>query len=184
VKNDKTNMKEESSVSESEEERVSGEEIRESDDKEKNEVTNSRDKTRQKRVHKLSLTATEDFSEELRKRGVIYIARVPPRMNPTKIKALLSDFGTVTRVYLVEEDAARRKRRRKATGNATKRYMEGWVEFKDKGIAKHVARSLNNTPISMHKRNVHYGKLACLGVRLKGNCSLSNKLIILVYDVR
>ena len=64
----------------------------------------------------------------------------------------------MTRVYLVEEDAARRKRRRKATGNGAKRYMEGWVEFEDKGIAKHVARSLNNTPISMHKRNVHYGK--------------------------
>jgi ESF2/ABP1 family protein len=161
--------KEESSVSESEEEKVSGKEIRESesDDDEKNEVTNeqneedeSRDKKRRKKVHKLSLTATEDFNEELRKRGVVYVARVPPRMNPTKIKALLSDFGTpVTRVYLVEEDAARRKRRRKATGNATKRYMEGWVEFKDKTIAKHVAQSLNNTPISMHKRNVHYGKL-------------------------
>jgi ESF2/ABP1 family protein len=95
----------------------------------------------------------------LSKRGVVYVARVPPKMNPTKIKSLLSDFGTVTRVYLVEEDAARRKRRRKATGNATKRYMEGWVEFQDKGIAKHVARSLNMTPISMHKRNVHYGTL-------------------------
>jgi ESF2/ABP1 family protein len=152
-------MKVESSVSESENEG------HESDEKEKNELINerneeeqSRDKKRRKKVHRLSLTATEDFNEELRKRGVVYVARVPPRMNPTKIKALLSDFGIVTRVYLVEEDAARRKRRRKATGNATKRYMEGWVEFREKGIAKHVAGSLNNTPISMHKRNVHYGK--------------------------
>jgi ESF2/ABP1 family protein len=37
--------------------------------------------------------------------------------------------------------------------------MEGWVEFENKGIAKHVALSLNNTPISMQKRNVHYGEL-------------------------
>lgn len=110
-----------------------------------------------KKIHKLSLTKTTDFNEKLKKRGVIYVARVPPRMNPSKIKSLLSDFGVVTRVYLVEEDAARRKRRRKATGNGTKRYMEGWVEFENKGIAKHVALSLNNTPISMHKRNVHYG---------------------------
>ena len=127
-------------------------------DEERDHDDNTDEARRQKKVHKLSLTKTEDFNEKLRKRGVIYVARVPPRMNPTKIKALLSDFGTVTRVFLVEEDAARRKRRRKETGNGTKRYMEGWVEFEDKGIAKHVARSLNNTPISMHKRNVHYGE--------------------------
>lgn len=131
------------------------------DDAEKelsNEHHDNKTRRRKKKVHKLSLTKTEDFNEKLKKRGVIYVARVPPRMNPTKIKTLLGDFGVVTRVYLVEEDAARRKRRRKATGNGTKRYMEGWVEFENKGIAKHVARSLNNTPISMHKRNVHYGK--------------------------
>lgn len=127
---------------------------------EKNEANNN-DETRprkKRKIHKLSLSKTENFNETLKKRGVIYVARVPPRMNPTKIKSLLGEFGVVTRVYLVEEDAARRKRRRKATGNGTKRYMEGWVEFQDKSIAKHVARSLNNTPISMQKRNVHYGK--------------------------
>jgi len=144
---------------------VSEEEKGESD-WEKNEDENEHDdettrRRKKKKVHKLSLTKTEDFNEKLKKRGVIYVARVPPRMNPTKIKSLLSDFGVVTRVYLVEEDAARRKRRRKATGNGSKRYMEGWVEFEDKSIAKHVARSLNNTPISMHKRNVHYGKSSC-----------------------
>ena len=120
-------------------------------------VTTTTRHVKRKEIHKLSLTKTTDFNEKLKKRGVIYVARVPPRMNPSKIKSLLSDFGVVTRVYLVEEDAARRKRRRKATGNGTKRYMEGWVEFENKGIAKHVALSLNNTPISMHKRNVHYG---------------------------
>jgi ESF2/ABP1 family protein len=130
-------------------------------DVEKNEANNhndSIDETRprkKRKIHKLFLTKTENFNETLKKRGVIYVARVPPRMNPTKIKSLLGEFGVVTRVYLVEEDAARRKRRRKATGNGTKRYMEGWVEFQDKSIAKHVARSLNNTPISMQKRNVH-----------------------------
>ena len=156
---------EESSGSEPEEE-LSGEEIYESNE-EKNEVNERSEveqeppteKKRRKKVHTLSLTRTEDFNEMLNKRGVIYVARVPPKMNPTKVKSLLSDFGTVTRVYLVEEDAAQRKRRRKLTGNATKRYLEGWVEFEDKGVAKHVARSLNMTPISMHKRNAHYGTL-------------------------
>lgn len=114
---------------------------------------------KKKKVHRLSLTKTVDFNAKLRKRGVLYVARVPPRMTPTKVKSLLSDFGEVTRVYLVEEDAAARKRRRKAGGSGSKRYIEGWIEFADKKIAKHVAASLNNTPISNHKRNIHYGDL-------------------------
>lgn len=114
---------------------------------------------RPKKVHRLSLEKTQDFNETLRRRGVVYVARVPPRMTPTKIKALLSQFGEVTRVYLVEEDKATRKRRRKRTGNGSKRYIEGWVEYASKKVAKHVARSLNTTPISNHKRSVHYGDL-------------------------
>mmetsp|Transcript_41989 Transcript_41989/g.58996 ORF Transcript_41989/g.58996 Transcript_41989/m.58996 type:complete len:180 (+) Transcript_41989:1-540(+) len=80
-------------------------------------------------------------------------------MNPTKLKSLMSEFGQVTRIYLVEEDTTARKRRRKNGGSGSKRYMEGWVEFEKKKVAKHVAINLNNTPISMHKRNVHYGDL-------------------------
>lgn len=111
-----------------------------------------------KKVYKLSLTETENFNEKLKKRGVLYVARIPPRMTPTKIKALLSDFGEVTRVYLVEEDPTVRKRRKKEHGGSGgKRYIEGWVEFANKRKAKHVAMSLNNTQISNQKRNPHYG---------------------------
>ena len=85
--------------------------------------------------------------------------RIPPKMTPTKVKALLSEFGEVTRVYLVEEDASVRKRRKKEFGGSGgKRYIEGWVEFASKRKAKHVAQSLNTTPISIHKRNPHYGE--------------------------
>lgn len=115
---------------------------------------------RPKKIHKLSLTETEDFNKKLKKRGVIYIARVPPRMTPTKIKSLLSDFAEVTRVYLVEEDASVRKRRKKEYGGSGgKRYIEGWIEFASKRKAKHIAASLNLTPISNQKRNPHYGTL-------------------------
>lgn len=116
-------------------------------------------KSKKKKVHKLTLTETENFNEKLKKRGVVYIARIPPRMTPTKVKALLSDFGEVTRVYLVEEDPTVRKRRKKEHGSSGgKRYLEGWVEFSSKKKAKHIAQSLNNTQISNHKRNPHYGK--------------------------
>eukprot|EP00553_Chaetoceros_curvisetus_P012146 CAMPEP_0204634604 /NCGR_PEP_ID=MMETSP0717-20131115/29639_1 /ASSEMBLY_ACC=CAM_ASM_000666 /TAXON_ID=230516 /ORGANISM="Chaetoceros curvisetus" /LENGTH=272 /DNA_ID=CAMNT_0051653095 /DNA_START=17 /DNA_END=835 /DNA_ORIENTATION=- len=119
-------------------------------------------KKKKKKVHKLSMEETKDFNAELRKRGVVYIARIPPRMGPAKMKSLLNEFGTVTRIYLEEEDKAHRKRRQKATGarnGGGKRYAEGWVEYSDKKLAKRIALALNNTPISTHKRSVHYGDL-------------------------
>lgn len=124
-------------------------------------VSSKVDRKKRKKVHTLSLEDTEDFNEKLRKRGVIYISRIPPRMGPTKLKSMLMDFGEVTRIYLEEEDKSARKRRRKASGSNSggKRYKEGWVEFVDKKLAKRLAASLNNTPITNHKRSVHFGDL-------------------------
>lgn len=44
-------------------------------------------------------------------------------------------------------DAAVRKKRKKHGGSGRKLFTEGWIEFKDKCIAKAVAQSLNNTLI-------------------------------------
>ena len=121
------------------------------DDKEEDEVNEKPDsESKPRKVHRLSLTKTQDFNEKLRKRGVVYIARIPPRMTPVKLKQFLGDYN-VTRVYCVEEDAAKRKRRRKLTGNGAKRYTEGWIEFESKKVAKSVAAALNNTRMS-HKK--------------------------------
>jgi len=122
----------------------------------------AKERGKKKKVRKLSLKKTQDFNAKLRRRGVLYIARIPPRMGPAKVKTLLSEFGPVTRVYLVEEDRSARKRRRKLAGGAGaggKRYTEGWVEFEDKKVARLVGERLNNTPITNHKRSVHYGDL-------------------------
>ena len=96
----------------------------EASESEKDNMGDERNEIRRpKKIHKLSLKVTEDFNKKLKKRGVIYIARVPPRMTPSKLKSLLSDFGEVTRIFLVEEDASKRKRRRKEFGNSGgKRY--------------------------------------------------------------
>ena len=117
-----------------------------------------KDKTTQKKkkVRKLKVSATEDFNAKLKKRGVVYISRVPPRMTPSKVKSLLSDFGTITRVYLVEEDKTVRKKRRKAGGSGGKRYTEGWVEFESKKKAKEAGDALNMNRITNHKGSVHY----------------------------
>ena len=111
---------------------------------------------RKKKVRKLKLDATEDFNEKLSKRGIVYLSRVPPRMTPSKVKTLLSDWGEITRIYLVEEDKTHRKKRRKAGGSSGKRYTEGWIEFASKKIAKLVGSSLNMTPISHQKGNMHH----------------------------
>lgn len=124
---------------------------------------NRKSKKRLTVVDEILLTKTKNFNEMLRKRGVIYIARIPPRMTPSKMKVLLSDFGEITRVYLVEEDTTLRKQRNKEKGKKNvrgrKRYIEGWVEFAKKRIAKDVAASLNNQRISNRKGNVHYDDL-------------------------
>lgn len=52
-------------------------------------------------------------------------------------------------------DAKVAARRKKYGGNKKQNYTEGWVEFKDKSIAKQVANSLNTTVIG-GKKNSHY----------------------------
>jgi ESF2/ABP1 family protein len=117
------------------------------------------------KAHRLSLAKTTDFNEKLGRRGVVYVARVPPRMTPTKVRSLLGEHGTITRVYLSEEDPSARRRRRKQTGGGggrSKRYTEGWVEFEDKALARHVAANLNATPVTNRKRSPHHGDLWAL----------------------
>jgi len=102
---------------------------------------------------------SKEYSEKLKNRAVIYISHIPPKMTPTKLKTILSSFGEVTRVYLVEENPNARKRRRKNGGNSRKKYIEGWIEFQDRKVAKQVAKELNNTPISNSKHDAHYGDI-------------------------
>mmetsp|Transcript_57152 Transcript_57152/g.66810 ORF Transcript_57152/g.66810 Transcript_57152/m.66810 type:complete len:308 (-) Transcript_57152:50-973(-) len=110
---------------------------------------------RKKKVHKLKMSEVENFNAKLAKRGVIYIARIPPQMNPAKVKSLLSEFGEVTRVFLVEEDASIKKKRKRNGGGWGKRFTEGWIEYASKSVAKRVAQDLNTTPITNDKRSVH-----------------------------
>ena len=125
-------------------------------------ATNIKKKKKTKKPFRLSLEKTEkSFNQRLKKRGVLYLARIPPKLTPTKIKLLLSGFGAeVTRVYLEAEDAAVRKRRKAGGGGGGKRYTEGWVEMSCKKVAKRVAAALNCTPMaSNNKRDTHCNDL-------------------------
>ena len=99
--------------------------------------------------------------------GVIYISRIPPGMQPTKVRHLMSQYGEVGRVYLQKEgmtgsildtleadaltDTKRAYLRRKYTSTKKPHYTEGWVEFKDKKVARSVAGMLNAQPIGGKK---------------------------------
>ncbi|XP_021036234.1 activator of basal transcription 1 [Mus caroli] len=92
--------------------------------------------------------------------GIVYLGHVPPRFRPLHVRNLLSAYGEVGRVFFQAEDhfVKRKKKAAAAAGGKkgakySKDYTEGWVEFRDKGVAKRVAASLHNTPMGARKRS-------------------------------
>lgn len=113
---------------------------------------------KKKEADRLKKDAAE-YRENLAKRGVIYISRIPPFMKPNKARTIFEQFGEVTRLYLAEEDGKIREKRREKGGNASKQFQEGWIEYADKKIAKSVAESLNNTRIEVKKGSFYHDDL-------------------------
>ncbi|KAJ1607772.1 basal transcriptional activator hABT1 and RRM domain-containing protein [Cryptosporidium canis] len=99
------------------------------------------------------LSAFENVINDEKNRGVIYISRIPPKMQPHHIREIMSRFGEVDRIFLRPEDKSKHEQRVKMKGGNYIRYIDGWIEFKDKKIAKLVASSLNNTNIGGKKRH-------------------------------
>ncbi|KAG6811247.1 hypothetical protein H0H92_008365 [Tricholoma furcatifolium] len=104
-----------------------------------------------KTVKPLTREALEEFQRIQERAGVIYISRIPPGMRPTKVRHLMTKYGDVGRVYLQQEDAKRAYLRKKYTSTKKPHFTEGWVEFKDKKIARSVAEMLNAQPIGGKK---------------------------------
>ncbi|EKM59420.1 uncharacterized protein PHACADRAFT_87776 [Phanerochaete carnosa HHB-10118-sp] len=91
------------------------------------------------------------FKAAQERTGVVYISRIPPGMRPTKVRHLMSAYGEVGRVYLQPEDPKRTYLRRKFTSTKKVHFTEGWVEFKDKKVARSVAEMLNAQSIGGKK---------------------------------
>ncbi|KAG6355705.1 hypothetical protein INS49_003669 [Diaporthe citri] len=87
----------------------------------------------------------------IKKSGVIYISRIPPFMKPHKLRSLLSNYGTINRIFLAPEDPMAHQRRVRNGGNKKKMYTEGWVEFVNKKDAKDVCAMLNAQTIGGKK---------------------------------
>lgn len=84
--------------------------------------------------------------------GIIYLGHIPPGFRARHARNLLSVYGEVGRIFLQPEERFVQKRKKKA-GARAKNYTEGWVEFRDKRMAKLVAASLHNTPMSTRRRS-------------------------------
>ena len=94
--------------------------------------------------------------QAVKRTGVVYLSRLPPFMRPQKVKFLLSRFGEIGRIFLSPEDPKSHARRVKFGGNKRVNYEEGWVEFKDKKVAKLVAETLSATTIGGKKGNYYH----------------------------
>lgn len=106
-------------------------------------------------VRPISRKKLLELETELSHRGVCYLGRIPPHMQPQKLRHLLSEYGEVIRLYLTPEDAAITKRRNKSK-KTRKHFTEGWVEFADSKIAKAAALTLNNTIIGGKKGDMYH----------------------------
>ena len=100
--------------------------------------------------------------------GVVYLSRIPPRMKPHRLRALLERHAEVARVYLrpqVEGKGGRpaekaRAKKKKAEAKGTNRtFAEGWVEFARRKDAKRVAETLNMQPMGGRRRSAHFEDL-------------------------
>ncbi|KHN98096.1 Pre-rRNA-processing protein ESF2 [Metarhizium album ARSEF 1941] len=101
-----------------------------------------------KPLTKKNLVASE---EAIRKSGVVYMSRIPPGMKPSALRALLSPYGKLNRIFLAPEDPTVRARRKRAGGNKRALFTEGWLEFVKKKEAKAACELLNGHNIGGKK---------------------------------
>lgn len=71
----------------------------------------------------------EKFEAKIAQTGVCYMSRIPPFMKHTKLRSMLSKYGTILRIYLNPEDPKISARRKKYKKNRRVNYTEGWIEF-------------------------------------------------------
>ncbi|PIA51553.1 hypothetical protein AQUCO_01100421v1 [Aquilegia coerulea] len=95
-------------------------------------------------------------AKEADKRGVCYMSRIPPHMDPLKLRQILSQYGDIERIYLSPENPAAQLHRKRAGGFRGQQFSEGWIEFTKKGVAKRVANMLNGEQIGGRKRSSFY----------------------------
>ncbi|CAF1114327.1 unnamed protein product [Adineta steineri] len=86
--------------------------------------------------------------------GVLYLSRIPNKMNVTIIRQYFDQYGQTGRIFLqLSKDEGKTKRERGA------KYSEGWIEFKSKRDAKLIAKQLNNQQVGGRRRTPWYDEI-------------------------
>ena len=85
-----------------------------------------------------------------RKAGVIYLSRIPTKMNVRIIRDYFSEFGETDRIFLEPREKKRK--------NEQRSFSEGWLEFKSKRTAKAVAARFNNKQCGGKRKNPWYSE--------------------------
>lgn len=70
---------------------------------EQEQIMGKKEETQVQKVKNKRKRLQSDSGDNSDKRGVCYLSRVPPHMNPSHIRQLLSSFGEIQRLYLVPE---------------------------------------------------------------------------------
>lgn len=104
---------------------------------------------KKRKITSLPLSDFDEFEKEARRRGIIYISRLPPNMKPHQLRLYLRSYGDIKRIYctpeghyflhclfLIHADITRTKERGKKGGNKRRQFTESWVEFSRKKHAK------------------------------------------------
>lgn len=128
-------------------------ELSDEDDKEQ---TLANTTTINKKLKKLTPKELEKEQKRIKKTGVCYLSKIPPYMKPSKLRSVLSRFGSIDRIFLKPEEASIYHKRVKYGGNKKKRFTEGWVEFVKKKDAKLCAQTLNGNKLGGKKTSYYY----------------------------
>ncbi|KAL9253137.1 Pre-rRNA-processing protein ESF2-like protein [Drosera capensis] len=105
---------------ESDEELMIGDEI-EPQNENNNDEEEEREKIRKEKMRRKLMKE----AKKARMRGVCYLSRVPPKMDPPKLRQILSQYADIDRIYLAPEDPAATVKRKKSGGFRGQEFSEG-----------------------------------------------------------
>lgn len=89
------------------------------------------------------LNSNTNAPDKKYKHGIIYLSYIPDGINVKILREIMEEFGEVGRIFLESEKSNKKHRT----------YIEGWVEFKKKRVAKSVAKRLNGTALQYGRKH-------------------------------
>ena len=110
----------------------------------------------------LSAKKLAKLKEKSDRRGVVYMARVPPHLKPLRLRQMLEGHAKLGRIYMAPKDSGPKGGSGSGAGKAKKQrkeFSEAWIEFQDKRQARAVAELLNGNPMGGKNRSKYHDDL-------------------------